>query len=83
MVTGGLNYQIEHHLFPQISHVHYPKLSLIVKQVCQEYNIPYIEYPKVSEAIASPLFTFEVFREELLIKYKINKTVLELNFNYS
>ena len=51
--TGGLNYQIEHHLFPQISHVHYPKLSLIVKQVCQEYNIPYIEYPKVSEAIAS------------------------------
>jgi linoleoyl-CoA desaturase len=43
--VGGLNYQIEHHLFPSISHVHYRKLSKIVRQTAQEYNIPYHVYP--------------------------------------
>ena len=38
---GGLNYQIEHHLFPNISHVHYKKLSEIVKQTASEFNLPY------------------------------------------
>ena len=51
--VGGLNFQIEHHLFPKISHVHYPAISKIVKQVCQEYGIGYIEYPKTRLAIAS------------------------------
>ncbi len=50
---GGLNFQIEHHLFPKVSHVHYPEISKIIKQVCQEYNIPYIEYPKMRVAFAS------------------------------
>jgi linoleoyl-CoA desaturase len=50
---GGLNFQIEHHLFKKISHVHYPALSKIVKQVCSEYKMPYIEYPKVHLAVAS------------------------------
>ena len=51
--TGGLNFQIEHHLLPSISHVHYPAISQIVKQVCLEYNVPYIEYARVRTAIAS------------------------------
>jgi linoleoyl-CoA desaturase len=51
--TGGLNFQIEHHLFPHISHIHYPAISGIVKQVCLEYNITYIEFPKVRFAVAS------------------------------
>jgi linoleoyl-CoA desaturase len=51
--VGGLNFQIEHHLFKKISHVHYPALSKIVKQVCAEYNIPYLVYPKVHMALAS------------------------------
>ncbi len=38
---GGLNYQIEHHLFPHVCHVHYPKLSPIVASVAKEYNLPY------------------------------------------
>ena len=50
---GGLNYQIEHHLFPKISHIHYPALRNIIKQACKEYNVPYIEYPKMRYAIAS------------------------------
>ncbi len=52
-LVGGLNFQIEHHLFPKISHVHYPAISKIIKQACQEYGITYIEYPKVRYAVAS------------------------------
>jgi linoleoyl-CoA desaturase len=52
-LVGGLNFQIEHHLFPKISHVHYPAISRIIKQACQEYGINYIEYPRVRYAVAS------------------------------
>jgi len=52
-LVGGLNFQIEHHLFPKISHVHYPAISKIIRQTCQEYGITYIEYPRVHLAIAS------------------------------
>ena len=41
---GGLNYQIEHHLFPHISHVHYSKISVIVKDTAKSYGLPYQEY---------------------------------------
>ncbi len=50
-IVGGLNFQIEHHLFPKVSHVHYPAISKIVKSVCQEYQLEYIEYPTVNKAI--------------------------------
>ncbi|NJN27452.1 MAG: acyl-CoA desaturase [Cyclobacteriaceae bacterium] len=39
--VGGLNYQIEHHLFPNICHVHYRKISGIVKSTALEFNLPY------------------------------------------
>ncbi|MBL4623921.1 MAG: acyl-CoA desaturase [Flavobacteriales bacterium] len=39
--VGGLNFQIEHHLFPNISHVHYKPISKIVKQTAAEYGLPY------------------------------------------
>jgi linoleoyl-CoA desaturase len=51
--VGGLNFQIEHHLFPKISHVHYPALRKIIKQACDEFNVPYVEYKKMRHAIAS------------------------------
>jgi len=40
-LIGGLNYQIEHHLLPNICHVHYKKLSRIVANTAREYDIPY------------------------------------------
>jgi linoleoyl-CoA desaturase len=52
-LVGGLNFQVEHHLFPKISHVHYPALSRILKQLCVEFNITYNEYPKMRYAVAS------------------------------
>jgi len=51
--VGGLNFQVEHHLFPKISHIHYPEIRRIIKQTCAEFNVPYIEYPKMRYAIAS------------------------------
>jgi linoleoyl-CoA desaturase len=39
--VGGLNYQVEHHLFPNICHVHYKKLSKIVSETANEFNLPY------------------------------------------
>lgn len=39
--VGGLNFQIEHHLFPNISHIHYPKIAPIVKKTADEFNLPY------------------------------------------
>jgi len=39
--VGGLNYQVEHHLFPNICHVHYSKISKIVKETAEEFDLPY------------------------------------------
>ena len=51
--SGGLNYQIEHHLFPRISHIHYPAISPLVKETCKEYGIPYNQYPTFFKAVQS------------------------------
>ena len=51
--VGGLNFQVEHHLFPRISHVHYPAISKIIKKACEDFGMPYIEYPKMRLALAS------------------------------
>jgi linoleoyl-CoA desaturase len=51
--VGGLNYQIEHHLFPNICHIHYKKISPIVKKTAQEFGIPYHSEPNFFKAIAS------------------------------
>ncbi len=51
--SGGLNFQVEHHLFPRISHIHYPELSKIVEEKCKEYQLPYHSIPTMQEAIAS------------------------------
>lgn len=50
---GGLNYQVEHHIFPWINHVHYPAISKIVKETAIEWNVPYIEYDSLKEALSS------------------------------
>lgn len=52
---GGLNFQVEHHLFPRISHIHYPALNKIVKETCSEFKLPYGEFPSLLGAIQSHL----------------------------
>lgn len=50
---GGLNQQIEHHLFPRVCHVHYKKIGAIVKETAHEFNLPYIENPTFFDALKS------------------------------
>ncbi len=52
---GGLNYQVEHHLFPKVCHIHYPKINKIVQETCKEHNITYLEFPTVFSAYKSHL----------------------------
>lgn len=52
---GGLNFQVEHHLFPAISHVHYPHINTLVKETCREFNIGYLEHRSMWEAFVSHL----------------------------
>jgi len=51
--TGGLNHQIEHHIFPNISHIHYDKIGEIVKQTAKECELPYFEFKTTRQAILS------------------------------
>jgi linoleoyl-CoA desaturase len=49
--VGGLNFQVEHHLFPNICHVHYKKISHIVRETAFEYNLPYYSYTTFADAL--------------------------------
>jgi len=51
--VGGLNFQIEHHLFPRVCHVHYPRLARIVEKTCRRHGIRYHAFPTVASAIRS------------------------------
>ena len=58
-LVGGLNFQIEHHLFPRVSHVHYPAISRIVRDHCQRFQLPYHSFPNVQMAVVSHLRTMK------------------------
>lgn len=50
---GGLNYQIEHHLFPHICHIHYKSIAIILKVTAEEYKIPYNQHTTFYDALKS------------------------------
>lgn len=50
---GGLNFQVEHHLFPQVCHIHYPALAPLVAQTCAELGLRYAAQPTLIAGIAS------------------------------
>jgi linoleoyl-CoA desaturase len=52
-LCGGLNRQIEHHLFPKICHIHYPAISQIVQTTARECQVPYIENDTFFSALGS------------------------------
>lgn len=51
--VGGLNYQVIHHLFPQVCHIHYPKIASIVAEVCQEFGVDYKVYGTFAEVLSA------------------------------
>lgn len=52
-LIGGLNFQIEHHLFPRICHVHYPALSQVVEATCRDFQVQYSEHPTLWAGLSS------------------------------
>ncbi len=50
---GGLNFQVEHHLFPQVCHLHYPALARMVEQTCLAHGVRYRCQPTLGDALAS------------------------------
>lgn len=72
--AGGLNFQVEHHLFPRISHVHYPKINKIVKDVCSDFNIRYIEFPSFLSALKSHVKYLKLVGSD---KFSTNQTTAE------
>ncbi len=52
-LIGGLNFQVEHHLFPRISHVHYPQVARVVEAACREYGVSYLEHRTFAAGIVS------------------------------
>ena len=51
--VGGLNFQVEHHLFPDVCHTHYPALATVVEATCRAHQIPYRAEPSLGRAIAA------------------------------
>jgi fatty acid desaturase len=71
LYSGGLNLQIEHHLFPSVNSCHLPALSKIIKPLCLKHNIKYNEFPSLYQAIKDTIKT---------IKKLTFKTISNFNF---
>lgn len=52
-LLGGLNFQMVHHLFPRISHIHYPALNKLIMEYCEEMHVPVLEFPTFGQALRS------------------------------
>ena len=50
---GGLNYQVEHHLFPKTCHIHYPAISSIVEATCRDHGVSHLSHPTMRSALRS------------------------------
>lgn len=74
-LCGGLNFQVEHHLFPNICHVHYKRLSPIVRQTAAEFGLPYIENKTFTDALVSHYRTLRRLGKEALEQQ--NKAALQ------
>src|SRR5262249_56711542 len=51
--VGGLNFQIEHHLFPRVCHIHYPAIAHLVEETCQAFGLRYTAHASLLAALAS------------------------------
>lgn len=70
--VGGLNYQVEHHLFPNICHVHYPKIADIVKNTAEEFGIPYLESPTFWTAFRSHINTLKTLGSKKEVTFTLH-----------
>jgi linoleoyl-CoA desaturase len=59
--VGGLNFQVEHHLFPKVCHVHYPQIAAIVKQTAFEFGVPYLQNDTFMQALSAHIAALQRF----------------------
>ncbi len=69
--VGGLNYQVEHHLFPNICSIHYDKLSPIVQEVAEKHNIPYNIHPTFFKAVGSHIKVLKKLGREEVVSEEV------------
>jgi len=70
-INGGINYQIEHHLFPTMGHEHLPKVAPVVQSLCKKHNVPYVSHSSVASAMRDfhrTLVHFKPTEEENVVK---------------
>ena len=79
-LCGGLNRQVEHHLFPKVCHIHYPEIGKIVKQTALEFDLPYIESKTFSGALVSH---YKILRKLGKEAYKENKYINQASCTYT
>jgi len=63
-LCGGLNMQVEHHLFPRICHIHYPAISKIVRETAREFNVAYNENETFIGALKSHYQVLKRFSQD-------------------
>jgi len=63
-ICGGLNFQVEHHLFPTICHVHYKQIAPIIEATAKEYGLPYNNHPTYFGALGSHIRQLKTFGRE-------------------
>lgn len=71
---GGLNFQIEHHLFPHICHIHYKKISHIVEQTAKEFGLPYNQKVSFGDALMSHIRMLKELGRQAILPAKISHT---------
>ncbi|MEP6573901.1 MAG: acyl-CoA desaturase [Gemmatimonadota bacterium] len=64
--VGGLNHQIEHHLFPKVCSVHYPRISALVQAAAARHGLAYHDHPTLWGAIHSHYLTLRSFGRDAL-----------------
>jgi linoleoyl-CoA desaturase len=52
-LVGGLNFQIEHHLFPRICHIHYPAIAPVVERTCKDFGVRYVAHETLFDGVRS------------------------------
>lgn len=62
--VGGLNFQVEHHLFPKICSIHYPAISKIVGEITKKYNMPYYHESGLRAAVVSHYKALKAFSKD-------------------
>lgn len=84
-LIGGLNYQVEHHLFPNISHVHYRKIAAIVKNTTRKYDLPYYVQANFFRAIRSHFNMLRILGQQRIsfpdLKAKLINKIPEVTFS--